>query len=126
MSYETQYYVPRITIFTKNVYLNPAELLALTCSAKVKVTQSRPTLCDPMAYAVHGILLARILEADSLPDEPQGKPKIWEWVAFPSSRGSSQLWNVEDLGSISGLGRSPEEGKGYPLKDSGLEIPRTV
>ena len=29
---------------------------------KVKVTQSRPTLCNPMDYTVHGILQARILE----------------------------------------------------------------
>ena len=64
---------------------------------KVKVTQSFPTLCDPMDYPAHGILQARILEwvavpfsrgskpgieprsptvqADSLPAEPQGKPK---------------------------------------------------
>ena len=56
-----------------------------------------PTICDPMDYAIHGILQARILEwyafpspgdlpnpgielrsptlqADSLPAEPQGKP----------------------------------------------------
>ena len=39
----------------------------------MKVTQSCPTLCDPMDYPVHGILQARILE----------------WVAFPFSRGSS-------------------------------------
>ena len=60
----------------------------------MKVAQSCPTLCDPMDYTVHGILQARILEwvafpfsressqlrsptlrADSLPAEPQGKPK---------------------------------------------------
>ena len=64
----------------------------------VKVAQSCLTLCDPMVYTVHGILQARILEwvpfpspgdlpntrikprsptlqADSLPAEPQGKPK---------------------------------------------------
>ena len=41
---------------------------------KVKVTQSCPTLYNPMDYTVHGILQARILE----------------WVAFPFSRGSSQ------------------------------------
>ena len=40
----------------------------------LKVAQSCPTLCNPMDYTVHGILQARILE----------------WVAFPSSRGSSQ------------------------------------
>ena len=38
---------------------------------RVKVTQSRLSLCDPMAYTVHGILQARILE----------------YVAFPFSRG---------------------------------------
>ena len=30
-------------------------------------------------------------------------------------------WNVGDLGSISGLGRSPREGNGNPLQYSGLE-----
>jgi len=28
---------------------------------------------------------------------------------------------MQDLGSIPGLGRSPGEGKGYPLQYSGLE-----
>jgi len=41
---------------------------------KVKVSQSCPTLCDPVDCIVHGILQARILE----------------WVAIPFSRGSSQ------------------------------------
>ena len=36
---------------------------------KVKVTQSCPTLCDPMDYTAHGILQARMLE----------------WVDFPFS-----------------------------------------
>ena len=31
-----------------------------------------------------------------------------------------------DLGSIPGLGRSPENGKGYPLRYSGLENSWTV
>ena len=35
--------------------------------------------------------------------------------------GSQSAWNVGDLVSIPGLGRSPEEGKGYPLQGSGLE-----
>ena len=33
---------------------------------KVRVTQSCPTLCDPMDYTVHGILQARILERGNL------------------------------------------------------------
>ena len=65
---------------------------------EVKVTQSYLTLCKPMDYTVHEILHARILEwvafafsrdlpnsgiksrsptlhTESLPTEPQGKPK---------------------------------------------------
>ena len=40
----------------------------------MKVAQSYLTLCNPIDYAVHGILQARILE----------------WVAYPFSSGSSQ------------------------------------
>ena len=35
--------------------------------------------------------------------------------------GKESACNVGDLGSIPGLGRSPVEGKGYPLQYSGLE-----
>ena len=43
-------------------------------------------------------------------------------VGFPgSSDGKESACNAGDLGSISGLGRSPGEGKGYPLQYSGLE-----
>ena len=47
----------------------------LKVKMKVQVAQSCRTLCDPMDYTVCGILQARILEL----------------VAFPFSRGSSQL-----------------------------------
>ena len=41
---------------------------------------------------------------------------------FPGgSAGKESACNAGDLGSIPGLGRSPEEGKGYPLQYSGLE-----
>ena len=40
----------------------------------MKVTQSCPTLCNPIDYTVHGLFQTRILE----------------WVAFPFSRVSSQ------------------------------------
>ena len=35
--------------------------------------------------------------------------------------GKESACNVGDLGSVPGLGRSPGEGKGYPLQYSGLE-----
>ena len=43
-------------------------------------------------------------------------------LGFPcDSAGRESACNVGDLGLIPGLGRSPGEGKGYPLQDSGLE-----
>ena len=53
---------------------------------KVEVTQSCPTLWDPMGYTVHGILQARILE----------------WVAFPFSRGSSWPRDQTQVSCIAG------------------------
>ena len=43
-------------------------------------------------------------------------------TGFPcGSAGKESAYNVKDLGLIPGLGRSPGEGKGYPLQYSGLE-----
>ena len=53
---------------------------------KVKVTQSCPTLCDPMDCTVHGILQARILE----------------WVAHPFCSGSSQPRNQTGVSCTAG------------------------
>ena len=45
-------------------------------------------------------------------------------MGFPcGSAGKEFASNVGDLGSIPGLGRSPGEGKGYPLQYYGLENP---
>ena len=52
----------------------------------VKVAQLCLTLCDPMDYAVHGILQARVLE----------------WVAFPFSGASSQLRDRTQVTCIAG------------------------
>ena len=74
------------------------------------------TLCDSMAYTVHGILQATILE----------------WVAYPLSRGSFQTRNqttvfciagkflahAGDPGLIPRSGRSSGEGIGYPFQCS--------
>ena len=40
---------------------------------------------------------------------------------YSSSVGKESPCKVGDLDSIPGLGRSPGEGKGYPLQYSGLE-----
>ena len=43
-------------------------------------------------------------------------------LGFPcGSAGKESTCNAGALGSIPGLGRSPGEGKGYPLQYSGLE-----
>ena len=52
----------------------------------VKVAQLCPTLCDPMDYTVHVILQARMLD----------------WVAFPSSRGSSQPRDGTQVSHLAG------------------------
>ena len=57
-----------------------------TGKVKMKITQSCPTLWDPMDYTVHGIIQARILE----------------WVAFPISRGSSQPRDWAQVSHIAG------------------------
>ena len=44
------------------------------------------------------------------------------FLGFPGgSAGKESACNAGDLGLIPGLGRSPGEGKGYPLQYSGLE-----
>ena len=44
------------------------------------------------------------------------------FLGFPcGSAGKESTYSMGDLGSIPGLGRSPGEGKGYPLQYSGLE-----
>ena len=59
---------------------------ALKVQVQVEVVQSCPTLCDPVDYAVHGIL----------------QPRILEWVAFPFSRGSSQPRDRTQVSRIAG------------------------
>ena len=49
-------------------------------------------------------------------------PKWYFPITFPcGSTGKGSTCNVGNLGSIPGLGRSPGEGKGYPLQYSSLE-----
>ena len=53
------------------------------------------------------------------------KEPVHEWsyfMGFPCGlAGKESVCNAGDLGLIPGLGRSPGEGKGYPLQYSGLE-----
>ena len=69
-----------------NNFRSLKENLSAFCKRKMKVAQLCLTLCDPMDYAVHGNLQARILE----------------WVAFPFSRGSSQPRDRTQVSGIAG------------------------
>ena len=85
--------------------------------------------------SVHGILQARILEWVAIffsrgSSRPRNQTQVscnagrffTDISGFPwSSAGKESTCNVGDLGLIPGLGRSPGEGKGYPLQNSGLE-----
>ena len=52
----------------------------------------------------------------------KGRPPTPVFWGIPcGSAGKESTCKVGDLGSIPGLGRSPGEGKGYPLQYSGLE-----
>ena len=65
----------------------PPETVIVNWFMKVKVAQLCPTLCNPMGYTVHGILQARKLE----------------WLAFPFSRGSSQLRDRTQVSHTAGV-----------------------
>ena len=65
---------PSSFLLVKQGIFTNSEVFMLLMKVKVKVTQSCPTLCDPMDYTARGVLQTRILE----------------WVAFPFSRRSSQ------------------------------------
>ena len=58
-----------------------------------------PTLCNPQVYTVRGILQARIVE----------------WVAFPFSRGSSQLRDQTPVSALQ-ADTLPTELPGKPNK----------
>ena len=68
------------------VYVNFLLQILFRYWCEVKGTQSCPILYNPMGYAVHGILQARILE----------------WVAIPFSRQSSQLRDQTQVSRIAG------------------------
>ena len=86
-----------VTIFMLKLIFGPKKLITFELLvSEVKVTQLCPTLCDPMACTVHGILQARIRE----------------WVSFPFSRGSSQPRDQTRVSCIAG--------RLYPLSCQGI------
>ena len=72
------------TPFVENIYF-----IIDCCSVLCLVTQSCPTLCNPMDCSLPGSSVRGILQA-----------RILEWVAMPSSRGSSQPWDKSQVSHI--------------------------
>ena len=68
------------------------------------------------------MFLALLLElAILLSSVPFLQIKLYWSIVACGSPGKESACNVGVWGSIPGLGRSPGEGKGYPLQHSGLE-----
>ena len=80
---------------------------------------SSKVLCLTSSGQWHGraAVDTAVLPGPSLVGEDPDVP----WCFPGSSAGKESVCNAGHLGSIIGLGRSPGEGKGYPLQYSGLE-----
>ena len=85
------------------------------CSSPGQVSFSK-FCCIARPFPSH---LSNILETDFITSSPT---EIWN-SRDSGTRLLFPAWNISStlLGSIPGLGRSPGEGKGYPLQYSGLE-----
>ena len=100
-------------------------------------TLFNPVYCSPPGSSVYGIHQARILEGVAIsllqglfltqgsnPSLLHCRQIIYNHVTTWASlvvQIVKSAWNVEDLRSIFGSGRSPGEGKGFPLQSSCLE-----
>ena len=75
------------------------------------------------AYALRANVegLARASTPGTHPYRCQKLPPISRWGFLCGSDGKASACNAGDLGLTPGLGRSPEEGKGYLLQYSSLE-----
>ena len=97
---ELRSHMPRVEVKKKKkVYIKgdffklpiPTNTLAESWPVEVLVAQSCPSLCNPMDYSPPGSSVQGILQASTL-----------EWVAMPSSRGSSQPRDWTQVSHITG------------------------
>ena len=79
-----------------------------------------PWFIDTSLHSLH--LPLRCLLCVSAFSPTVSRTQVFIFSVYPcGSAGKEPACNAGDLGSIPGLGRSPGEGKGYPLQYSGLE-----
>ena len=106
-------------------------LQCMKVDSEREVTQSCPTLRDPMdcslpGSSIHGSFQARVLEWGASALDCYQVPKTVccspiSHCLFQRAGGTRRAFCLTALGSIPGLGRSSGEGKGYPPQYSGLE-----
>ena len=97
-----------LTLLSSSTPFYYGEVLYLSCQALTTATRpTHPTGSLPMlpGYTVEALFT------------------LFEFQLSCSPAGKESTCNVGDLGLIPGLGRSPGEGKGYPLQYSNLENP---
>ena len=76
----------------------------------------------PQGKSWFSVVLTKFVSLISRTVFPPGSAQSHTWMPFSGSDGKESARNAENLGSIPGSGRSPEEGNGYPLQYSGLEF----
>ena len=77
----------------------------------------------PLQYScLENLSLYKTIKDGDRMEGDRKRTKIRYRLGFScGSAGKKSAFYAQDLGSIPGLGRSPGEGKGYPLQYSGLE-----
>ena len=95
--------------------MNPIFCVFFILREALKSLMKTATLCDQQQCSteVHVSLHSPPNQNCIYADHPLGFPV--------GSAGKESTCNLGDLGSIPGLGKSPGEGKGYPLQYCGLE-----
>ena len=97
-------------------------LQCMKVKSESEVTQSCPTLSDPMDYSPPGPPSMGFSRQEYWSGVPLPSPYIY--FAGPDSKESA--CNAGDPGLIPGLGRCPGEWKGYPFQYSDWRVPWTV
>ena len=114
----------------KNIGLGCHFLLqCMKAKSESEVTQSCPTLSDPMdcslpGSSIHGIFQARVLEWGAIAFYIYITIEmISSQVVLVVTNPPANAGDISNTGSIPGSRRFPGEGQGYPLQYSCLEHP---